>query len=81
MVAALTTTHEVLMLNKSQHMALDNPVLGYLRLEQVLQLIPVSKSTWWNGCKSGRFPKPYKLAPRITAWKRSDIQDYLNSIG
>jgi len=47
---------------------------GFLRLEQVLQLIPVSKSTWWNGCKTGRFPEPYKLASRVTAWKASDIQ-------
>ena len=52
---------------------------GFLRLEQVLQLIPVSKATWWNGCKSGQFPKPYKLAPRITAWKASDIQDCMNN--
>lgn len=52
-------------------------VQGFLRLPQVLQLIPVSKATWWNGCKSGRFPKPYKLAPRITAWKVSEIQQCL----
>lgn len=27
-----------------------------LRLSQVLNLIPVSKSVWWEGCKTGRFP-------------------------
>jgi predicted DNA-binding transcriptional regulator AlpA len=60
----------------------DAPLLaatltGFLRLEQVLQLIPVSKATWWNGCRTGRFPKPYKLAPRVTAWKVTDIQTLL----
>ena len=50
---------------------------GFMRLEQVLQLIPVSKATWWNGCRSGLFPQPYKLAPRVTAWKISDIQKCL----
>lgn len=58
-------------------MMIDLPqqqLLGFLRLEQVLQLIPVSKATWWNGCRTGQFPKPYKLAPRITAWKACDIQ-------
>jgi len=55
-----------------------NQLAGFLRLEQVLQLIPVSKATWWNGCRSGQFPKPYKLGPRITAWKASDIQDCMN---
>jgi predicted DNA-binding transcriptional regulator AlpA len=47
----------------------QNHLTGFLRLDQVLKLIPVSKATWWNGCKSGQFPKPYKLGPRITAWK------------
>lgn len=56
------------------------PLSGFLRLEQVLQLIPVSKATWWNGCRTGQFPKPYKLAPRITAWKVSDIQRYIDEI-
>ena len=45
----------------------------FLRLPQVLAIIPVSKSTWWQGCKDGRFPKPVKLGPRTTAWRASDI--------
>jgi len=52
---------------------------GFLRLDQVLQLIPVSKATWWNGCRTGRFPMPYKLAPRVTAWKVSDIEHYIRN--
>ena len=44
-----------------------------LRLPQVLALIPVSRSAWWAGCKSGRYPKPVKLGPRTTAWRASDI--------
>lgn len=54
------------------------PLSGFLRLDQVLQLIPVSKATWWNGCRTGRFPEPYKLSPRITAWRASDIQECLD---
>ncbi|WP_426293304.1 helix-turn-helix transcriptional regulator [Dyadobacter endophyticus] len=50
----------------------------FLRLPEVLKLIPVSKATWWNGCRSGRFPKPYKLGPRTTAWKASEIQNCIN---
>lgn len=58
----------------------DTPALtGYLRLPQVLKLIPVGRVTWWNGCKTGLYPKPYKIAPRITAWKISDIQNCLNN--
>lgn len=32
------------------------------------RLIPVSKSTWWTGVRSGRYPKPVRLGPRCTAW-------------
>lgn len=45
----------------------------FLRLPQVLAIIPVSKSAWWQGCKDGRFPKPIKLGPRTSAWRASDI--------
>lgn len=54
------------------------PVTGYLRLPQIIgnpkasppipPIIPVSKSTWWAGVKSGRYPQPVKLGPRVTAW-------------
>jgi prophage regulatory protein len=60
------------------------PETGYLRLPQIIgdrnaeppipAVIPVSKSTWWDGVKSGRFPKPVKLGPRITAWRVEDIR-------
>ena len=52
---------------------------GFLRLSQVLVLIPVSKSVWWEGCKTGRFPKPIKLGPRTTVWLAEEIQDYIKS--
>ena len=55
------------------------PTLAFLRLPQVLKLIPVCKATWWNGCKTGRFPKPYKLGPRTTAWKVKDILKCIES--
>ena len=49
------------------------PNNALLRLPQVLALIPVSRSAWWAGCKSGRYPKPVKLGPRTTAWRAADI--------
>jgi prophage regulatory protein len=50
---------------------------GLRRLKSILQPlgpIPVSKSCWWSGIKSGRFPAPVKLGPRITAWRDEDIR-------
>ncbi len=53
------------------------PETGLVRLSQILAPrgpIPVSKSTWWQGVKDGRFPKPTKLGPRTTVWKVDDIR-------
>lgn len=50
---------------------------GFLRLPQVLALIPISKSVWWEGCKTGRFPKPIKLSPRTTVWLADDIEQFI----
>ncbi len=57
------------------------PATGFLRLSQVLALISVGKSSWWRGCKSGRYPKPVKLAPRTTAWKAEDIAALVATLG
>lgn len=57
------------------------PETGFLRLDQVLALIPVGKSSWWRGCKNGRYPKPVKLAPRTTAWRAEDIAALVASLG
>ena len=50
------------------------PALGFLRLPEVLEIIPIGKSSWWSGVKTGRYPKPVKLGPRTTAWRASDIE-------
>jgi prophage regulatory protein len=57
------------------------PTVGFLRLSSILSPrgpIPVGKSTWWAGVKTGRFPKPIKLGPRTTAWKVEDIRDLID---
>ena len=65
------------------------PEIGFLRLKQILgdprsnppipPIVPVSKSTWWAGVSSGRYPKPVKtLGARISAWKVEDIRDLVS---
>jgi len=53
------------------------PKTGFLRLPQILEIIPVGKSTWWAGIQTGRFPKGVKLGPRTTAWRVEDIEKLL----
>jgi prophage regulatory protein len=50
------------------------PGTGFLRLPQVLELVPVSRSTWWAGVRDGRYPASVKLGARITAWRAEDIR-------
>ncbi len=54
------------------------PETGFLRLEQVLKYIPVGKTSWWAGVKSGRFPPSIKLGPRTTAWRVEDIRKLID---
>jgi predicted DNA-binding transcriptional regulator AlpA len=63
------------------------PETGFLRLPQIVgdpkadppvpALIPVSKSTWWLGVKTGRFPHPVKLGPKTTVWRVEEIRELI----
>lgn len=55
---------------------------GYVRLADILAPtgpLPIGKSTWWLGVKVGRYPKPIKLGPRITAWRVEDIRALIDA--
>ena len=67
------------MMQNNQYLQL--PAAGFVRLRSILAPtgpIPVGRSTWWAGVKSGRFPKPVKLGPRTTAWKVEDIRSLID---
>lgn len=51
-----------------------------MRLHDVLRLIPVSKSTWWDRVKAGDFPQPIHLTERTTAWRVSDISELIDRL-
>ena len=57
------------------------PSIGFLRLPQILAIIPISKSAWWEGCRTGRFPKPVKLGPRTTVWRAEEIKEFIENTG
>jgi prophage regulatory protein len=54
---------------------------GFIRITHIIgdprrgikPLIPVSRSTWWAGVASGRYPKPIKLSEGVTVWRVADI--------
>jgi predicted DNA-binding transcriptional regulator AlpA len=53
------------------------PSTGFLRLPQVLEFIPISKSTLWLMVRENRFPRPVKLGPRTTVWKAEELREYI----
>ena len=56
------------------------PSIGYLRIPQILELIPIGRSTWWQWVADGKAPKPIKLGPRTTAWKAADIFQFIEDL-
>ena len=56
------------------------PETGFMRLPQVLEVIPLGKTSWWAGVKSGRFPKPIKLTEHCTAWRAEDIRELIKRL-
>ena len=66
------------------------PETGFLRLSQIIgrrrgesgepPIIPIGKSAWWAGVKSGKYPQPVKLGARTTAWRVEDIRTLIESM-
>jgi predicted DNA-binding transcriptional regulator AlpA len=65
------------------------PEDGFVRLKQIIgdrktgipPIFPVSASTWWQGVQCGRFPKPVKLSPAVTAWRARDVRALIEKVG
>lgn len=48
-----------------------------IRLSDVLRIVPLSRSTWWAGIKTGRYPAPVRIGARSVAWRASEIASLL----
>jgi predicted DNA-binding transcriptional regulator AlpA len=63
------------------HITKQIPEIGFIKLAQVLGLIPLGRTSWLNGVKSGKYPKPVKIGARSVAWKVEDIRALVESLG
>ena len=52
-----------------------------LRLPQVAEMLGISKSSVWLYARQGKIPKATKLSARVSVWKQSDIQAFIDSMG
>lgn len=66
-----------------------NP-LAFYRIWQILgnkyatppiePLLPISRSSFYDGISRGVFPAPVKLSPRVSAWRGKDLLELLESL-
>lgn len=51
------------------------PLGRLLRLPEVLSIVPVSRSTWYEGIRQGVYPSPVRISQRTVAWPEEQIRD------
>ena len=60
----------------------------YLRVSDIVRnrntgrpgVLSISTATWWDWVKKGKAPKPIKLSPGITVWRRDDVLAFAESL-
>lgn len=65
----------------SQQITPTLPATGFLRLNQVLQFIPVKKTRWYRGLQTGEFPQPVPLGARARGYRVEDIRALIQRLG
>ncbi len=61
------------------------PEEGYIRISDVIKVIPLGKSTIYAKIAKGEFPPPIKISSRVSAWPvdviRQVIADFNSNAG
>ena len=65
------------------------PETGFLRIDDIIGnrkknirgIIPVCRSTWYDGIKAGKYPAPVKIGKRASAWRAEDIRTLVEKLG
>lgn len=53
---------------------------GFMRLKQILKILPIGASSFWAGVRAGKYPAPIKLGPGTTVWKREAIFEFVRAV-
>ncbi len=67
---------------------LEEPTKFFYKLNDIIgdknnnisPLIPISKTTWLSGVKTGKYPKPIHLSKRTVAWRSEDILSLIDQL-
>ena len=50
-----------------------------VRINSVMEQTGLAKSTVWLWVKEEKLPKPIKLSARVTVWKQSELDEWIES--
>ncbi|HCE5513689.1 TPA: transcriptional regulator [Legionella pneumophila] len=68
------------MILPSEGFVREKQIIGDVKANPpIIPIIPVSKSAWWAGVKSGVYPQPLKLSPGVTVWRVEDIRKLIET--
>lgn len=66
------------------------PTEGFVRLKDILGnpkanppilgIIPISKTSWFEGVRAGKFPKPCKFGVKTSLYRVEDIRNLISEI-
>lgn len=51
-----------------------------LKLKEVLEIYPISKTSWYEGIRIGLYPPPIRLGKKTVAWRSTDIEAAINEL-
>ena len=57
------------------------PTEGFIRVNQLSQILGVAIVTVWRWSAQGRLPKPVKLSERVTVWRAESIREWMDAQG
>ena len=60
---------------------LNSSVKRLLRIEELMARLSISRSSVWEGCRTGRLPQPIKIGPRTTVLKSEEVDAFIDSLG
>lgn len=52
----------------------------FLRLPEVLKIMGISRSKWYQGIKTGIFPAQIKLGEKTSVWSSAAINDLVDRL-
>lgn len=70
---------------KSRHQpdekkSIHETVAEYLRMKDLIMYLTLSQSTIWRKVRDGSFPQPVKLSESVTAFKTSDVRQWMKKV-